>query len=320
MKRLIWLFLLITALLSGPASAEFTNFPNGVTSFGVPTVGGYQIPITKGTYFFVHSGTGSASNDGLSPSTPLATIDSAINKCTASAMDVIIVLPGHSETVTAAITADIAGISIIGLGEGLQRPSVTGNGTIDAITVTAANVTIANLYFPAPSTDDQTADINIAAAGCVVRDTLHIGSTTAKNKTDIITIAATGNDFILDGVRIYNVTVDVVGGISLEGACARGTIRNCVIQGTFSTAALMDEAAATLLTIRGNIIKNTKAATAVIDFTNNSTGVMSFNHVSGRHTTLASNITTGNAMDFFENRVVEEAAVNGAISPAADTD
>lgn len=275
-----------------------------------------------GSIFYVDSVTGSDSaNSGRSPEDALATIDAAIGKTTANKGDVILVMPGHSETVTTAITADIAGVSIIGLGQGNQRPLVTGNGAIDAINITAAGVVVQGLRFPAPETDDQTADINIAAAGAVIRDTYHIGSQTSKNKTDIITVTANGNDALIEGAQMYNTVVDCVSAISLEGAAARVIIRGCNIQGTFSTAALMDEATATLALIENNLIKNTKAATAVVTFTTgNSTGVMRFNHLSGRHTTIASNLVAGTGMDFFENRVVEEAALNGMILPVADSD
>jgi len=274
----------------------------------------------SGNIYWVHNtGTDSPGN-GSNPDSPLATIDYAIGLCTANQGDVIYVLPGHEETVTSAITCDVAGVSIVGIGEGLLRPKVTGNGTIDVFNVTAANVRIENIQFPAPETDNQTSDINIAAAGCVVRNTYHIGSQTAKNKTDIITITAAGNDFLIDGVRVYNTTVDCVSAISIEGACARGEIRNCNIQGTFSTAALMDEDTATLLYIHDCIFKNTKAGVACVSFSNNSTGVTSKCFISGRHTTLASNFATGTGMDCHETRVVEEAGVNGAVIPVADTD
>ncbi len=250
-----------------------------------------------------------------------STIAAAITSAVASRGDVILVAPFYTETVTAAITVGKAGLSIIGLGSGMARPQITGNGTIDVFDVTAANVTIENFIFPAPGTDDQTSDINVGAAGCTIRNTYHIGSTTSKNKTDIITVATGGDDLLVEGVRCYNTVVDCVSWLSLEAAVARPVIRDCVVQGQFSTGALMDEATATLATIQRNVLKNTKAATAVVTFTTgNTTGVMSFNHISGRHTTIASNVVAGTGMDFFENRVVEEAALNGAILPAADTD
>ena len=52
---------------------SLTNFPNGITSFGVPMMGG-MIPSTTGKYYFVNSVTGSNGNEGTDPSAPLATI------------------------------------------------------------------------------------------------------------------------------------------------------------------------------------------------------------------------------------------------------
>lgn len=249
------------------------------------------------------------------------TIAAAISACTASRGDVIFVDQQYTETRTTAITVNKAGVSIIGMGAGMLRPTITGNGTIDVFDVTSANVTIANFIFPAPSTDDQTSDINVAAAGCSILNTYHIGSTTAKNKTDIITVASGGDDLLVEGVRAYNTVVDCVSWLSLEAAVARPVIRDCVVMGQFSTGVLMDEATATLCSVQRNIFKNTKAATAVVTFTTgNSTGVMSDNRCSGRHTTIASNIVPGTGMDFFENYVVEEAALNGLYIPAQDAD
>lgn len=250
-----------------------------------------------------------------------STIAEAIAACTANRGDVIHVLPGHTETVTAAITVNVAGISIIGEGEGALRPTITVNGTVDGIDVTAANVTISGLHFAAPETDNATAMINVAAAGVTLKDISGIGSQTSKNFTDGITATAAANDLVIDGYKLYNTVVDVVAGISIEGAAARVVIRNCVIQGQFSTACIMDEATATLVLIEKNVLKNTKAATAVVTFTTgNSTGVMRDNDLAGRHTTIASNLVTGTGMDFFRNYVTEEASVSGLLLPAVDAD
>lgn len=298
-----------------------TNFKtNGVKVGGINALGAGSL-FTTGKVIYVDSTYGSDGNIGTDPSQPVATIGQAQTIATATSGDIVVVKPGYTETRTTALTLSKAGVSYVGLGSGLSRPTITGNGTIDAIDITGANVSIDNFAFPAPSTDDQTADINVAAAGVTIRNTYHIGSTTAKNKTDIITVASGGDDLLVDGVVAYNTVVDCVSWLSLEAAVARPVIRNCNIQGQFSTGALMDEATATLATIENNLFKNTKAATAVVTFTTgNTTGVMRFNHLSGRHTTLASNFVTGTGMDVFENRVVEEAALNGAIIPVADTD
>lgn len=248
------------------------------------------------------------------------TISSAYSAAVASRGDVILIHPSYTETVTASKTLSKEGVTLKGLGWGTFRPTITGNGTIDVFNVTGANTVIDNIYFAAPGTDDQTADINVAAAGVQILNTYHVGSTTAKNKTDIITVAAGSHNLLVDGVRATNNVVDCVSFLSLEGISHMVEIRNLFVAGQFSTAALMDEATSTFAYIHHNVLKNTKAATAVVSFANNSTGVMSFNHISGRHTTIASNVAAGTGMDFFENRVVEEAALNGMIMPAADAD
>jgi hypothetical protein len=45
--------------------SPLTNFPNGVTSFGVPVFGGY-LP-TQGNTYFVKAYSGNDANSGLSP-------------------------------------------------------------------------------------------------------------------------------------------------------------------------------------------------------------------------------------------------------------
>lgn len=105
-----------------------------------------------GDVWFVDSGHASATNAvsaGRNPDIPFATLDYAIGQCTASNGDVIYVMPGHTESITTAagIAADVAGISIIGLGNGNNRPVITIASTDNAgtMTVSADNVKISNL-------------------------------------------------------------------------------------------------------------------------------------------------------------------------------
>jgi hypothetical protein len=136
---------------------SLTNFPNGITSFGVPIIGsGAQIPATTGKYFFVHSGTGSNDNSGTTPDSPLATLDNALGKCRDSKMDVIVLMPGHSETITGAggITLDKIGVYVVGLGTYDLRPRfLMDGGTTVTCLVTAANVTVENCVFAAGHAD-----------------------------------------------------------------------------------------------------------------------------------------------------------------------
>ena len=74
-----------------------TAFPNGISSRGMPVLGGGSLELfSTGSVFFVDSVTGSDTQDGLDPSSALATIDAAINKCTADKGDLVIVMPNQS--------------------------------------------------------------------------------------------------------------------------------------------------------------------------------------------------------------------------------
>ena len=102
-----------------------------------------------GTVFWVNSATGGNGNKGTRDR-PFATLDYAIGRCTADKGDVILIAPNHSETITGAagIAADIAGISIIGLGVGNQRPRfLMDAATTVTFAITAADVYVENLVF-----------------------------------------------------------------------------------------------------------------------------------------------------------------------------
>lgn len=83
---------------------------------------------------------------GRNPDSPFVTIDYAIGQATTTQGDVIIVLPGHAETLsTADITVDKANLSIIGLGKGTSKPTITFGATTSEINVTSASVLLKNL-------------------------------------------------------------------------------------------------------------------------------------------------------------------------------
>lgn len=297
------------------------TLPNGALFNTTQTFLGAGNLFTTGTVYFVSSITGSNDNNGTDVSTPKATIAGAQSAATASKGDVVVILPGHTETLTSVLTLSKAGVNYIGLGQGMLRPSIQTGAAIDAISITGANITLQNINFPFTTVDDATAYVNVAAAGATLRGLRMIGSTTSINVTDMITVASGGDDLLVEGCVAYNTVTDCVSWLSLEAAVARPIIRGNTVMGQFSTGVLMDEATATLATITGNTFKNTKAATAVVTFTTgNSTGVMTNNFCSGRHTTIASNIVPGTGMDFNQNFVVEEAALNGILIPVADAD
>ena len=78
-----------------------TNFPNGITSYGMPVVGG-GVPFSFGKYYFVDYALGSDGNAGLSPNEAFKTLTAAYNACTSN-MDDTIIIRGYSTVVDAPI-------------------------------------------------------------------------------------------------------------------------------------------------------------------------------------------------------------------------
>src|SRR5688572_29807952 len=119
-----------------------TNFPGGITSMGMPVLPG--VPPTTGAVYFVHS-SGSNGNKGTSSDQPFATIDYAVSRCAANKGDQVIVMPGHTETTTA-IGLDVAGVAVIGLGFGRNRPALTATtAATDLVNVSAASCAMTNI-------------------------------------------------------------------------------------------------------------------------------------------------------------------------------
>lgn len=67
-----------------------TNFPNGISSFGIPVLGGASIPFT-GKYFFVDVINGADGNDG-SASSPMASLVTAYGLAVSGRNDVIFII------------------------------------------------------------------------------------------------------------------------------------------------------------------------------------------------------------------------------------
>ena len=136
------------------------------------------IPMTAGVVHWVapaasyvvdgRSYDSSDNNDGLSPERAVRTIAQAVLNATASAGDVICLLPG-AHTTTAALPVSKAGLTFIGLpyqpeGEGVQavpQASITGTAAI-GVAVTAADVSFYNIKF-IPITQFQAVTFTTAA-------------------------------------------------------------------------------------------------------------------------------------------------------------
>lgn len=85
-----------------------TNFPNGISSFGVPVIGTTVPfgPLSKS--FFVDGAVGSDGNSGISSGRPLKTVSKAHSLCTAGRNDVVYLMGNGSISGSVLETATIA--------------------------------------------------------------------------------------------------------------------------------------------------------------------------------------------------------------------
>ena len=188
-----------------PISNYPGGFAHGITIRGVPVQQLYP-----GEVFWVNSTTvlakgGVGSSDG-NPGTyqkPLSTITKAISLATASRGDVVICMPGHSETIVTdgGLAFSKIGIACIGLGSGTLRPKlVIDSLTAAAITVTAANVTLQNFVIDA-SFADLTNAIDVTAANFSLLDCEFTEEGADLNFLDYVHCSSTSNNNA-DGLRI----------------------------------------------------------------------------------------------------------------------
>lgn len=86
---------------------SLTNFPNGVTSFGVPVIGGVGGVPFSGNYYFVDPVNGADGNPGTTE-LPLKTLYGAHAKMTAGNNDVAIIVGDGSTTATCRLSLALA--------------------------------------------------------------------------------------------------------------------------------------------------------------------------------------------------------------------
>lgn len=95
---------------------SLTNFPNGISSFGVPVMGG-GIPATPGSFLFVDYTNG---DDGISVKSnssrrPFKTVAMAYSKATTNKDDVIVLQGNASHVLTEMLTVDKNRVHFIGM-------------------------------------------------------------------------------------------------------------------------------------------------------------------------------------------------------------
>ena len=237
----------------------FTNFPQGATSFGIPVLPSGKIP--GGNIFWVNSTVGGASdgNPGTDPNYPCATIKGALALCTANNDDIIYVEDSHVEAITTAggLNLNVPGVTIIFMGNGSKRGTISFNATAATMLVSAANITMVSPRYLA-GIDAVAAAINPQAADFQMYNAEYYDAPGMASTIQVLTTSAAAR-MVIDGYRYFASTTGTqkTDGIKLVGG-DHAVIRNVQIEGNFTVAAFDNATtAATNLLVENGYFSNT---------------------------------------------------------------
>ena len=145
-----------------------TNFPNGVSSYGIPMTG--QLPFTLGVngvgkIYFVDATNGCDDNDGLSPSKAFKTVAKANTAIATNGQDVVALSTNASHTVTSMLDVSKNRANFIGadgrVGYGIGARAKVSMGVTTAATDiavmknTGVGNTFTNIKFMSSNTVDE---------------------------------------------------------------------------------------------------------------------------------------------------------------------
>lgn len=298
-----------------------TNFSKGLSVYGVPVMPGTNGDLTSGNVFWVDSNDpdGSDNPEAGKFNTPFSTTDYAVGQTTANNGDVIMVKEGHNETIVSAtsLVVDVAGVSIVGLGNGRNRPTYDFDDTAGSIEMDAANTRLSNVV------------LNASVSAVVVGVNVDANDVTLDNLE--FTFEDTGDDFVT--------TVDI-------DAVSRATVRNSRFRaesgaagaavairldtshfaeiidnhftGQYSDSVIVGEGAAgTDILIANNSMYNADTGDANgIDLNVAFTGVISDNRIATLYATTVDNLLDPGSCLCTENYVVNAINETGIVAPA----
>lgn len=322
--------------------AMLSNFPNGFSN-GI-SIRNIPIAMTHpGKVFWVGNNPtalvgekgASNGNDGTFYA-PFSTLVYALSQCAANRGDIIVLRPNYTATVSSAtaMALNVAGVAIVGLGVGSNRPTLTlDTATSATIAVSAANVLIHNVVVSANFADIVSA-FTLTTAKYLTLDSVDIVATaTNMNFLHVIDTNATTDD--AKGLTVTNCYWHEPDAATLAFALVDGSNAdwnisdNTIVTGnaTADTAALFTVATGKNLTglrcLRNNIdVTGNAASTAGVLMTTDGTagtGIIAYNNIKHLDATTEVLITATHTYGLFENRATAVANAQGYLLPAIDS-
>jgi len=267
----------------------------------------YSEKQSAGAILFVSSVLGTdAAGYGGSPESPYATLGYAHTEAVTGTGGLIILMPGHAETVDTAawLTITKANLTILGIGNGALIPTFTFEAG-DAVPLTdinfdAANVTVKHVKF-FNSEDPCTAPMDINAAHVSFIDCIFEDDGAAVT-TDWFTLDANADHFLMQDCKHWGTDTDGPDSfISFTGACDHVSITGCHSHGEMDAANIELLAAATDILIDHNWLENEDAVDVNVEGFAACSGWVSNNMLLIPTDTVLTHLNTTPNLAVFEN-------------------
>ncbi len=311
-----------------------TNFPNGISSFGMPqlgsSLGGNQLVLPPA--LFVDTVNGVNAGQGTSPTGAYQTLPYAITQATANSF--IFVLAGSAITVSSATALAIAtaGLQIIAQGVGNARPTITlDTANTATIAVSAANVTFQNFIITANFLSIAAAFTLTTAKGFTLLNNDFRETSNVLNFLNIV--KSTGIANTIDNLNVQNNTWNGIGTTSVNSfiLSANDIDSAVIVNNVVKLAKIADTSI--LLTITTGVLTNlicgynkvysAQTATTAGSLINvggtTSTGFVYNNYAQTLTTSADKLFTTTVGLAAFNNYVTGAVGASGFLIPAADS-
>lgn len=296
--------------------------------FGVPL---FSEPRGFGQDWYVDSVTGGSGRSGKNPKNALATIAQAFAKCRANKGDRIICLPGHAENVSASTALAVAGVTVIGLGFGRNRPTVTfDTANTSTYAIGADNIRFYNVRFLANFLSIAAPFTLGAAKAFRLQECTFMDTSSILNFLNIV--KSTGVANTVDSLHLENNRWDGLGTTSVNSfALTANDIDNMTLRGNrirlsrTATAAILLTVTAGVLTdalIEDNTCVSQQTADTGGSLVNvggtTSTGIVKDNNVGDLATTDLL-VTTSVGLSYFNNKKTGVITASAYLLPATDS-
>ena len=289
------------------------GFSNGVAIRGMPILNAYT-----GNVWWVDANAERTSGARGSYKNPFPSLKTALANTQLDDGDMICIAAGHTETISTTTLTISKKIKILGMGEGDMRPQFTvATASIYGLTVSADDVTICNLYFPA-STAAATGRIYINAAKCTVENCYVLCGASDTGFT--ISMSMAGSDFKIQNNEFHIAAAGSVSAINIPRTVTRGQIRWNLFDGmsaanAWTSGTIYSSCAHTLIRIRDNDFMFMYASAGGVNFPAGSpTGMMRDNFFGGGALGYMLNDTTCYKMNNYENA---DPAKSGRLYPTS---